>query len=144
MKMPSPASFLGYGVSVQQFEVLRILKTDSGLTAAQLVDHIVSDSSTMMSILKRLEAKVLIVRRPDENDRRNKLIYITGEGQALVDNLSALVDHYNRKLSECCTGKELAVFRHVLAKLFEYSQSEIENIPENGPVSKQNQNSSNN
>ena len=27
----------------------------------------------------------------------NKLIYITGEGQALVDNLTTLVDHYNRR-----------------------------------------------
>ena len=111
-----------YGLTVQQFEVMRTLKTDSGITAAQLVERIISDSSTMMSILKRLESKALIIRRPDENDRRTKLIYLTEEGQELMENLTVLVDRHNRRLYDCCSVKELQIFKHVLSNLYTFSQ----------------------
>lgn len=113
-----------YGVTVQQFEVMRELKTKTGLTAAQLVESVISDSSTMMSILKRLESKALIVRRPDENDRRTKMIHLTENGQNLVKKLMRVADQHNRRVENCCSPEELQIFRQILSKLYTHSQDE--------------------
>jgi DNA-binding MarR family transcriptional regulator len=112
-----------HGVTVQQFEVIRTLKTYSGITAAQLVEHIISDSSTMMVILNRLESKKLIKRKSDERDRRTKRIYLTKEGQNLVDNLMVLADRYNSELQSFCSPKELQVMKQVLSKLIVFSKT---------------------
>lgn len=114
------------GVTVQQFEVMRILKTESGSTAAQLVERIISDSSTIMSILKRLESKAFITRRQDETDRRSNLIYLSKEGQSLMDDLMIRVERYNKQMHDCCTEKEIEIFKHVLSKLYEFSITNIE------------------
>jgi MarR family transcriptional regulator, transcriptional regulator for hemolysin len=110
-----------HGVTVQQFEVMRVLMTSSGITAAQLVEYIISDSSTMMVILNRLESKNLITRKPDETDRRTKLIYLTKLGQNLVKNLMSLAEQYNSEIQKCCSDKELKTIRQVLSKLSAFS-----------------------
>ena len=117
-----------YGVTVPQFEVMRILKTESGLTAAQLVERIISDSSTIMSILQRLKSKSLIRRKADESDRRQKLIYLTKEGELLLDNLAVLVDRHYEQMHDRCTPEELEIFRRVLSKLCGFCQTDKENI----------------
>jgi DNA-binding MarR family transcriptional regulator len=113
-----------YGVTVQQFEVLRNLKIYSGISAAQLVEYIISDSSTMMVILKGLESKKLIIRKSDEKDRRTKRIFLTKEGQRLVENLMVLGDKYNMEMQKCCSDKELQVVKRVLSKLFAFSKTD--------------------
>lgn len=115
-----------HGVTVQQFEVMRTLKSDSGTTAAQLVECIISDSSTIMSIINRLELKGLIVRKPDESDRRTKRIYLTTEGRKLTENLNGIADQYNDHIQHCLTTKELHMLKLLLSKLYHYSQTDAE------------------
>jgi DNA-binding MarR family transcriptional regulator len=91
-----------HGITVQQFEVLGTLKVDSGITASQLVDLTISDSSTMMVILNRLELKKLIIRRSDEKDRRTKRTYLIPKGQGFVKNLMIPAARYNRKVQNFC------------------------------------------
>lgn len=115
-----------YGVTVQQFEIMRILQTDSGVTAAQLVERIISDSSTIMSILKRMESKKLIHRKPDENDRRTKQIYLTSKGEHLVKDLTAIANQYNTNMQNCCSDEERQSLRQVLSKLYSFSKTDIQ------------------
>lgn len=112
-----------YGITVQQFEVMRILSKKSGITAAQLVDLMISDSSTIMFLLNQLESKMLIIRKKDKSDRRIKLIYPTREGSDLTEKLIDLTDHYNKLVFECCSDKELKNFKFVLEKLYSFSKS---------------------
>lgn len=118
-----------FSVTLQQFEVIRILQTDSGVTAAQLVERIISDSSTIMSILKRMESKALIIRKPDENDRRTKRIYLTPKGQELAKDLTDLADRHNQNMQNCCSIEERQIFKHVLSKLYIFSQTDMDNHP---------------
>jgi DNA-binding MarR family transcriptional regulator len=113
-----------HGVTVQQFEVMRTLKTDSGTTAAQLVERTISDSSTMMVILNRLESKKLIIRRPDEKDRRIKQVYLTKEGQHLVKILMTLANRHNSEMQNCFSAKELQVMKQVLSKINAFSRTD--------------------
>jgi DNA-binding MarR family transcriptional regulator len=110
-----------YDVTVQQFEVMRALTIDSGITAAQLVEVTISDSSTMMVILNRLESKKLIIRKTDGKDRRTKQIYLTKEGQSLVEKLMAVADRFNRGVQACCSADELHILKQVFSKLNAFS-----------------------
>jgi DNA-binding MarR family transcriptional regulator len=112
-----------FDVTVQQFEVLRTLNANPGITAAQLVERITSDSSTMMSILKRLESKALIERRPDRKDGRIKRIVMTEGGRDLMNVLADHIDGYNRRLLACCSAEDLQLFKQVLTKLWTLLQA---------------------
>lgn len=70
----------------------------SGKSAAQLVRSIISDSSTMMVILKTLESKKLIIRKLHKNDLRTKRIYLTKKGQDLVEDLMSYADRYSTEV----------------------------------------------
>ncbi|MGD9210820.1 MAG: MarR family transcriptional regulator [Desulfobacteraceae bacterium] len=117
---------LPYDITVQQFEALRILKTDAGITATQLVERMMSDSSTIMSILKRLESKALIMRRPAENDRRTKLIFLTEKGRNMMAKLAVLADQRNKRIQACCSDEEWQVLENILSKLHNFCRSERE------------------
>lgn len=112
-----------HGVTVQQFEVLRRVAAEEGLTASLLVHRIVSDSSTMMSILARLQSKGLITRRTDKSDRRIKRIYLTPTGRGLVLELTVIADDHNREMVSQLSAEELSTFRRVLDKLYDYGIS---------------------
>ena len=80
----------------------------------------------MMSILKRLESKALIIRRPDEDDRRTKLIYLTEKGEDLVENLIVIAVRHNQYMHDYFSAKELQIFKHILSKLYSFSQTHRE------------------
>lgn len=111
-----------YGITVQQFEVMRVLGAEEVLTAAQLVDHLISDSSTIMSILKNLESKGMLERQPDERDHRIKRINLTEKGNMLLSQSMLSVLRHNTQMHERCTDNELAILRHVFAKLHVYAE----------------------
>jgi DNA-binding MarR family transcriptional regulator len=106
-----------YDVTVQQFEVLRTLMIYEGVTAVKLVDYVISDSSTIMALLKRLEDKGLIIRTSDEKDRRTKLISLTGQGRLLIGELMQAAERFNSGIQDCCSAEEFEVVRKVLKRL---------------------------
>ena len=115
-----------YGVTVQQFEIMKFLGKNNGITAAQMVEILVSDSSTIMSTMKRLEAKNIITRRPDERDRRNKLNYLTEQGKSILKDILEVVARYDQQVIKHCAPEELETFSRVLSRLYDFSQRSIE------------------
>src|SRR5882762_9696465 len=66
----------------QHYGILASL-TDVGPAAqAALADRIGVDRSDMVSLLDELEEHRYVVRRPDQTDRRRKIVEITGTGTA--------------------------------------------------------------
>ncbi len=106
-----------YGITVQQFEVMRVLKDAPGLTAAQITSRVLSDSSTMMDILKRLTVRELIIRTPDPADRRIRRVYLTQTGEQQTEQLIALALAHNQKVQSCCSAQELIIISRILARL---------------------------
>lgn len=113
-----------HGLTVQQFEVMRTLKIDTGKSAAQLVESIISDSSTMMVILKSLESKKLIIRKSHEKDLRTKRIYLTKKGQNLIEELMGFADRFNLQIQHCISIKELQIMKKILSKLYVFSKTD--------------------
>ena len=73
-----------------QFVTLFAISNYPDTDAATVSDLIAFDRTTVGQVLYRLEGKGLIVRTSGEADRRKKLLRITKEGQAILDQVLAM------------------------------------------------------
>src|ERR1700733_7646023 len=66
-----------------QYAALVAIRTHPGIDATRLSAVIAFDSSTLGSVIERLEAKQYIERKPAAEDKRVKLLYLTKAGMNL-------------------------------------------------------------
>lgn len=82
------AAFAEHGLEVFEFDVLAALRRAGPpyeLSPGQLLHQTLVGSGTMTNRLDRLEARGLVRRRPDPEDRRGVRVRLTEQGQGLVD-----------------------------------------------------------
>ena len=73
----------GYDLTVEQLQLLKQLAVDNGLTQSILCRISDKSPANITRILDRLEKKRRIVRRPNPEDRRSSLVFLTAEGERL-------------------------------------------------------------
>jgi DNA-binding MarR family transcriptional regulator len=78
-----------YGITVQQFNVLRILRGQKGnpLSINCLIERMIDKSSNASRIVDKLEQKGYVLRTVCPNDRRQVEVRITEEGNAFIGQL---------------------------------------------------------
>ena len=81
-----------HGITLQQFNVLRILRGagDEGLPTLEVADRMIEQTPGVTRLLDRLEAKELVRRQRCPKDRRQHLCWITTKGLALLDKLDVV------------------------------------------------------
>ena len=72
-----------YGVTVEQFGVLVLLWYQEGINQQSIANGLNRDKTTITRIIENMIRKNLIVKIPDQLDKRNKLIYLTEKGRSL-------------------------------------------------------------
>jgi DNA-binding MarR family transcriptional regulator len=89
----------GHGITLQQFNVLRILRGagDAGLPTLEVAERMIEQTPGVTRLLDRLEAKGLVRRQRCAKDRRQHLCWITQEGLTLLARLDGPVDRANRE-----------------------------------------------
>lgn len=87
------------GLTYPQYVAMLALWSCSPRTVGNLADELMLNFGTLSPLLKRLEARGLVVRRRDVQDERRVLVELTPRGQALrqdaldmQDRLRCLVD----------------------------------------------------
>lgn len=78
-----------HGITLQQFNVLRILRggSDEGLPTLEVGERMVEQTPGVTRLLDRLEAKGLVRRQRCPKDRRQHLCWITPQGRELLATL---------------------------------------------------------
>ena len=71
------------GLSSSQAHALILLDPDSPVAMSRLARHLHCDASNVTGIVDRLEEHGLAERRPDERDRRVKIVGLTTKGRRL-------------------------------------------------------------
>lgn len=79
----------GDGLAPMEARVLQHLAHRPGWTQAELVAHSRRDKAQVTRLIQQLEARGLLVRAPDELDRRKLRLHLTTAGQALQQGLQA-------------------------------------------------------
>lgn len=77
-----------YGLSRQHHRFLFFINKLPGITTKKLLENLEISKQGSHATLKLLKAKGYIYERPDENDRRLKCLFPTGEGTALIQKLN--------------------------------------------------------
>ena len=81
-----------YGITLQQYNVLRILRGagDAGVPTLEVADRMIEQTPGVTRLLDRLEAKELVRRQRCPRDRRQHLCWIAPKGLALLEKIDAL------------------------------------------------------
>jgi len=77
----------GINITFEMLEVMSCLWKKDGINQQEIADFTLRDKSSMTYLLDNLVKRKMVKRVEDENDRRNKLIYLTKEGNALKEQL---------------------------------------------------------
>ena len=107
------------GLTPIQWSALVTTLQRPGLDQSSLSREIYIDTSTVNGVVDRLEARGLIQRRPSPEDRRLRLLYVTEQGQAVLDDATARVVETQGWLLQPLTPKEQAQFMALMHKVLD-------------------------
>lgn len=77
----------GINITFEMLEVMSVLWKTDGVNQQEIADLTLRDKSSMTYLIDNLVKRGMVKRVEDENDRRNKLIYLTDEGISLKEQL---------------------------------------------------------
>jgi len=78
-------------ITFEMLEVMGCLWRKDGINQQEIADLTLRDKSSMTYLLDNLVKRKLVKRVEDANDRRNKMIYLTKEGNELREQLNPWV-----------------------------------------------------
>ena len=107
-----------YEVSLQQFNVLRILRGRKGVPAnlSTLNERMVSKMSNTTRLVDKLIQKGYVERSICESNRRKVEITITVEGESVLAKMDGIVRKTEEALVYNLDKKELELLNHLLNK----------------------------
>ena len=108
----------GFDVSYEQWSVLIHLYRQDGQTQQELARTAVKDKAAITRLLNVLEKKNMVLRVPDRNDKRSKLVYLTHKAKSFREELINLVDEMLREAEQGISFEEMEQCRNTLNKIF--------------------------
>jgi DNA-binding MarR family transcriptional regulator len=99
-----------------QYNALRILRgaSEAGISCTEVSDRMVTKDSDVTRLLDRLEARGLISRGRDAQDRRRVVARITGEGLRVLKELDGPVAETHCRQLGHLGGKQLGALKTLL------------------------------
>ena len=108
-----------YGITPQQFNVLRILRgaAADGLPTLEVADRMIEQTPGVTRLLDRLEAKELVRRQRCPKDRRQHLCWIAPKGLAVLQKLDAVSVRAQEETMKGLRAKDRVTFIRLLAAI---------------------------
>ena len=106
-----------YGITPQQYQVLRALANKPGLCHRELAGALGLDKPTTTRILQALQRKNWVEVLPHPEHGRKLRLELTSEGHALVGRLQAFRETIRGGLEQGLDGQEKKALRALLLKL---------------------------
>jgi DNA-binding MarR family transcriptional regulator len=105
-----------HGITLQQFNVLRILRGagDGGLPTLEVGERMIERTPGVTRLLDRLEAKGLVRRQRCPKDRRQHLCWITDKGLSLLEKLDIVTDDAQEEALKGLRQKDRVMFIRLL------------------------------
>lgn len=107
----------GLSITPEQYNVLKKLWHEEGKTQIELAHHCNKDRGSITRIIDRLEKQNLIVRIPDQVDKRLNRLYLTKSGKDLKEKaVEVVAKTMHEAMAQIEPGK-LEVAREVLLSI---------------------------
>ena len=109
-----------YGLSIQQFNVLRILRgcNDKPVSLQYITSRMIHKTSNTTRIVDRLLEKKLVERKPCVENRRMVEINITKVGLKVLTTIDPVIDKKENEVASRLSEKELTTLLDHYKKLF--------------------------
>jgi DNA-binding MarR family transcriptional regulator len=117
-----------FDITPVQYAALVAIQTHPGIDATRLSAVIAFDRSTLGSVIERLEAKGQIERRPANDDKRIKLLYLTRSGAKLLREVLPAVDRAQARMLEPLKPADRKTLMALLAQLVDRN-NEASRVP---------------
>lgn len=122
-----------FGVTEQQWRVLRALSTKPQMEVAELARATFLLGPSLSRILVDLDQRGLILREPDPADLRRWMISLSPSGTELIDTVTPVSEAIYREISQRFGEDKLGQLQDLLAEL-EEAMAGIGNGGPNAPV----------
>lgn len=108
-----------FDISIQQFNVLRILKgqNDKPANLSTIQNRMISKMSNTTRLVDKLIDKGLVTRKTCENNRRKVEIVITSYGKTFLKQVNTSVEQREHELTNHLDIKALENINHLLNHL---------------------------
>jgi DNA-binding MarR family transcriptional regulator len=109
-----------YGLSIQQFNVLRILRgcEEKPASLQYITSRMIHKTSNTTRIVDRLLEKKLVDRKPCAENRRMVEINITKAGLKILTTIDPVIDKKENEVASRLSEKELTALLDNYKKLF--------------------------
>ncbi len=108
----------GFDVHSEHWVILATLGHKDGQCQQYLAFVTSRDKTNITRLLDDMEQRNLLVRVPDQQDRRQKLIYLTNAGKALYQELVPIVQKTLAAAQHNVASNELSLFKKVLNQMY--------------------------
>jgi DNA-binding MarR family transcriptional regulator len=107
----------GFGITPVQYAALQAVGLEPRIDQRTLARTIGFDTSTIGSVIDRLESRGLMQRNAHPEDRRVRLLTITPDGQQLLDDAEASVQRAQERMLQPLAPEQRPVFMDMLRTL---------------------------
>ena len=105
------------GMTGAQFDVLAQLITHEGISQQALSEKLFVTKGNVCGLIGRMEQHDLVKRRPDPNDKRANLLFLTDKGRALAEKVMPEQERFVAQQMSALTPEEEATLRRLLRQL---------------------------
>ena len=108
-----------FEISVQQYNILRILRGQKGkvISMSDITDRMIDKMSNTSRLIEKLRIKGLVERTECPNDRRKTEIKVTEAGLEVIKKASLLMDTELMERLKVLNDEEVAKLNNLLDKL---------------------------
>jgi|SRR5690606_539812 len=106
-------------ITHEQWTLLSALWDKDGQTQQMLSERTFRDKTSVTRLINKLEDQNLVVRIPDKNDQRNKLIYLTNKGKSLKEKTEPILTQTYEKAIHGISEADILTCKKVLNQVFE-------------------------
>jgi homoprotocatechuate degradation regulator HpaR len=103
-----------HGVTEQQWRVLRTVQDLHETEITALAERVFLLPPSLSRILRDLEARDLIARRPSAQDQRRALVSVAPEGEALIHRVEPALRDVRLEMRRLCGADRLKVLADML------------------------------
>ncbi|MDX1595563.1 MAG: MarR family transcriptional regulator [Nitrosopumilaceae archaeon] len=104
-------------LSGSKWKVLAALSIQDGISQTHLAELIFVEGPTLVSMIDKLEQMELVKRKPDPEDRRNNLIYMTKKSENMINVIVECILEFRKKITSNISERDLETTKEVLRKM---------------------------
>lgn len=110
------AAVSGLDLTQKQTATLWLINANPGVSQVSVAAALGMDRATMMSVVDRLEARSLVLRKRSTTDRRRQELYLTAGGQDTLRKVKARIAKHEERFKSLFTAQELETLLAALEK----------------------------